>query len=102
MALPSVAALGGGGSIFLPFFTVPTHKITKSRQEASFLVAELIEGEKAQIGKQGSAHERWPRAPPSPRHCSPCATLAGPAGSACAGWSCSSYMQFCMTAYFLR
>lgn len=37
-SLSSVAALGGGGSICLSFFTVPTHKITKSRQEASFLV----------------------------------------------------------------
>lgn len=30
MALPSAAASGGEGLVFLPFVTVPTHKITNS------------------------------------------------------------------------
>lgn len=30
MALLSAAAAGGGGRLFLPFFTVPTHRVTNS------------------------------------------------------------------------
>lgn len=51
----------------------------------------------------GAQHASIGREPLCPSSVLPCVlALAGPVGSACVGQSCSSYMPFCMTAYFLH